>query len=48
MRRPLVSPQCPIGEGETCRGWPDRILFLTYTAWVITVAASVARADQSA
>lgn len=30
------------------RGWPDRILFLTYTAWVITVAAPWARrADRS-
>jgi len=31
------------------RGWPDRILFLTYTAWVIAVAAPLGRrADQSA
>lgn len=25
------------------RGWPDRILFLTYTAWVIAVSAPLAR-----
>lgn len=25
------------------RGWPDRVLFLTYTAWIITVAAPLAR-----
>lgn len=31
------------------RGWPDRILFLTYTAWIIAVAAHLGRrADQSA
>jgi len=31
------------------RGWPDRILFVTYTAWVIAVAAPLGRrADQSA
>ncbi len=31
------------------RGWPDRILFLTYTAWVIAVAAPLSRrAHQSA
>lgn len=31
------------------RGWPDRILFLTYTAWIIAVAAHLRRrADQSA
>ena len=28
------------------RGWPDRVLFLIYTAWVITVAAPVARRDR--
>ena len=28
------------------RGWPDRVLFLTYTAWVITVAAPLARRDR--
>lgn len=31
------------------RGWPDRVLFLTYSAWVIAVAAPLGRrADQRA
>jgi hypothetical protein len=25
------------------RGWPDRILFLTYAAWIIIVTAPLAR-----
>ena len=29
-------------------GWPSWVLFLAYTAWVITVAAPVARSDRLA
>ncbi len=30
------------------RGWPDRVLFLTYTAWVIVVAAPLTHRAQRA